>query len=188
VKNVTRCFWLNILAFFLPEGNLWASEGGGGFPMDVLWQIIAFIFLAGFLARILKKPTLAFLSKRKEEIRDSLAQARKKEGEAQRLFEEWEKRLALLSQEIRELHESIKREGETERERIVERAQEEGDRIQKQAQIIAGQEVKKAQASLRKEMVDLSVEWAETMLKKTIQPQDQERLVKEYIGRMKEIQ
>jgi F-type H+-transporting ATPase subunit b len=188
VKNVTRCFWLNIPALFLPAGNLWASEGGGRFPVDILWQIIAFIFLAGFLAKILKKPTLAFLSKRKEEIRDSLAQAKKKENEAQRLFEEWEKKLALMGQEIRELHESLKREGETERERIVERAQEEGDRIQKQAQIIAGQEVKKAQASLRKEMVDLSVEWAEGLLKKNMQPRDQERLVKEYLGRMKEIQ
>jgi F-type H+-transporting ATPase subunit b len=188
VKNIIRCLWLNILALFLLEGNLWASEGRGGFPIDVLWQIIAFILLAGFLARILKKPTLAFLAKRKEEIRDSLTQAKKKENEAHRLFEEWEKRLAFLGQEIRELHESIKREGETERERINGRAQEEGDRILKQAQVIASQEVKKAQASLRKEMVDLSVEWAETLLKKTIQPQDQERLVKEYIGRMKELQ
>jgi F0F1-type ATP synthase membrane subunit b/b' len=41
--------------------------------------------------------------------------------------------------------------------------------------------------ALKKEMVDLSVELAEKLLKESIQPQDQERLVREYIGKMKEI-
>jgi hypothetical protein len=68
----------------------------------------------------------------------------------------------------------------------VERAEEEGERVRKQAQIIAEHEVKKARAALKKEMVDLSLELAENLLREAIQPQDQERLVREYI-KMKEI-
>ncbi len=155
--------------------------------MNVIWQIIAFVLLVIFLVKVLKKPMMTFLVKRKEEVKNSLDQAKKKEMEAQRLLGEWEKKIESLSQEITALHQAIQREGEMERQRIVARAQEEGERIRKQAQVIAEQEVKKARASLKKEMVELSIEWAENLLKKAIQPQDQERLVKEYIGKMKEI-
>jgi F-type H+-transporting ATPase subunit b len=100
---------------------------------------------------------------------------------------ECEKKIESLSQEIKNLHETLRLEGEEERKRSLDRAQEEAERVRKQAQIIAEHEVKKARVALKKEMVDLSVELAERLLKETIQPQDQERLVREYIGRMKEI-
>jgi len=188
VRKITRGFWWSILGLFFSEKTLWASSGkGGGFSLDVIWQIIAFIFLVIFLVRVMKRPMTTFLVKRKEEIKNSLDQAKKKEMEAQRLLGEWEKKIESMNQEITALHQTIQREGETERQKIADRAQEEGERIKKQAQVIAEQEVKKARASLKKEMVDLSVELAEDLLKKAIQPQDQERLVREYIGKMKEI-
>lgn len=168
-------------------GNLWAAGGEGGFSGEVIWQIAAFALLLFFLAKMMKKPLKAFLVKRKEEIRNSLDQASKKENEARRVFGEWEKKLEALSQEVRALHETIRKEGEEERQRIVERAQEEGERVRKQAQIIAEHELKKARMALKKEMVDLSLELAEKLLKEKIQPQDQERLVREYIGKMREI-
>ena len=169
--------------------DLWASGdgGGGGFSSEVIWQVIAFAFLLFFLAKMLKKPLGSFLVKRKEGIRTSLDQASQKKNEAQRLLGEWEKKLESLSREIQDLHGTIRQEGEEERKRIVERAQEEGERIRKQAQIIAEHEVKKARVALKKEMVDLSLELAEKLLKEALQPQDQERLVREYIGKMKEI-
>jgi F-type H+-transporting ATPase subunit b len=172
---------------FLGAGNLWAAGDGGGFSMEVIWQIIAFTLLAFFLAKMLKKPLGAFLAKRRDEIRGSLDQASKKESEAQKVFGEWEKKLEAMSQEIRDLHETIRGEGEEERQKIVERAQEEGERVRKQAQIIAEHEVKKARMALKKEMVDLSLEMAEKLLKEKIQPHDQERLVREYIGKMREL-
>jgi F-type H+-transporting ATPase subunit b len=166
-------------------GNLWAAGGGGGFSGEVIWQIIAFLLLGFFLAKMLRKPLRAFLVKRREEIRSSLDQASKKESEARKLLGDWEKKLEALSQEIQDLQETIRKEGEEERKKIIERAQEEGERVRKQAQIIAEHEVKKARMALKKEMVDLSLEMAEKLLKEKIQPQDQERLVHEYIGRMK---
>jgi F-type H+-transporting ATPase subunit b len=183
-------FWVSFLAvlsLFFPAQNLWAAEGKGGFSGEVFWQIISFIFLAIFLGYVLKKPLRSFLVKRREEIKNSLDQASKKENEAQRLLAEWEEKLNSLSREIADLHQSISREGEEERQRIVERALAEGERIGKQAQIIAEQEVKKARALLKKEMVDLSLEMAEKLLKGKIQSRDQERLVREYLGKMKEI-
>jgi F-type H+-transporting ATPase subunit b len=189
VKKLARGLGWSVGVQILLTGNLWASGGGGegGFSTEVIWQIIAFAFLLFFLAKMLKKPLGSFLVKRKEDIRTSLDQASQKESEAQRLLGEWEKKLESLSREIQDLHETIRQEGEEERKRIVERAQEEEIRVRKQAQIIAEHEVKKARVALKKEMVDLSLELAERLLKEAIQPQDQERLVREYIGKMKEI-
>lgn len=92
-----------------------------------------------------------------------------------------------MTQEVTELQQKIAREGEAERKRIIERAKDEGDRIIKQAQLVAEQEVKKGRAVLKKEMVDLSVELAENLLKEAAQPRDQERLVKDYIEKVREL-
>lgn len=189
MKRIIRRLELScpgILGLFFAE-DLWAFEGGGGFSGEVLWQIVSFLLLGFFLSRLLKKPLRSFLFRRKEEIRNSLDQASRKEDEARRLLTEWETKLSSLSQEVDELHQSLYREGETERQRIIERAQQEEERIRKQTQFIAEQEVKKAQASLKKEMVDLSLELAEGLLKEKVRPDDQERLAREYMEKMRGI-
>ena len=179
-----------VLVFFspvLPVNDLWASEGGSKIGGEVFWQIVSFVLLVILLGRVLKKPVRSFLSKRREDIKNSLEQSAKKEEESRSNAESWEKKLNSMSQEIADLHKKISQEGEAERQKIIEKAVEEGDRIRKQAQVIAEQEVKKARSALRKEMVDLSVEMAERLLKESTQPQDQERLVREYIGKMREL-
>jgi len=176
-----------ILAQALGVNNLWAAGSGGGISGEVFWQIISFILLAILVIRFLKKPVLSFLGQRQEQIKNSLEQAARKETESQTQLEVWERKISVLSQEISDLHQRISREGETERKRIIEHALEEGDRIRKQALIVAEQEVKKARAALKKEMVDLSLELAEKLLQEATHSKDQERLVKEFIGKMGEI-
>jgi F-type H+-transporting ATPase subunit b len=182
-----RGFWFGlsgILSLAFSADDLWAS--GGGIGGEVFWQIISFVLLLFLLAYVLKNPVHTFLQKRQGEIKNSLEESAKKEKESQKDLEHWQKKLNSLSQEIADLHQKISLEGEVERKRIIERAEEEGDRIRKQAQMVAEQEVKKAHAALRREMVDLSIELAEKILKEFTQPPDQERLVREYIGKMKE--
>jgi len=186
-----RKIWLAILGIFLlpfSAKDLWAAVGGGGgITGEVFWQLISFVLILILLINLLKKPVRAFLTKRQEGIKSTLEQASKKEEESGIHFEEWEKKLNLLAQEVTELQQKITREGEAERKRIIERAKDEGDRIIKQAQLVAEQEVKKGRAVLKKEMVDLSVELAENLLKEAAQPRDQERLVKDYIAKVREL-
>ena len=183
-------FWFGILGIISPPfsaNDLWAAGGGGGISGEVFWQIVSFVLLVILFGYVLKKPVRAFLMKRQEDIRNSLEQSATKEEESQKNFENWERKLNSLGQEIADLHQKISQEGEVERQRIVERAQEEGDRIRQQAKVVAEQEVKKACAALRREMVDLSIELAEKLLKGSTRPQDQERLVREYIEKMREL-
>lgn len=178
---------LVLLGFLLlaPQ-ELWASEGGGW--GQVFWQFVSFLLLIVLLARLLKKPARSFMEKRSEEVHALLKQAEAKEQESQSRYAEWEGKVQSLGQEVSQLHRRITEEGEAERQRIVERALEEGKRIQDQAKTIAEQEIKKARVALKKEMADLSVELAERLLKEATRPEDQERLVKEYIGKVRELQ
>lgn len=190
MSRISLRLWFAVFGFFLQAlsvNNLWASGGGSRISGEVFWQVVSFVLLVILLAYVLKRPVRLFLMKRQDDIKNSLEQSAKKEEESRKNFESWERKLNSLSQEIAELHQKISQEGEVERQRIIERALEEGDRIQKQARVVAEQEVKKARSALRREMVDLSVELTEKLLKESTQPQDQERLVREYIGKMREL-
>jgi F-type H+-transporting ATPase subunit b len=174
--------------FFGTHKIIWAaSAGSGGFPREVFWQIVSFTLLVMLLGYVLKKPLRSFLMKRREEIKSSLEQAAQKEEKAGIDFGEWEAKMQALTKEIGELHERISQEGETERQRMTARAMDESERIKKQAQLVGQQEIKKARATLRKEVVGLSIELAETILRETTQLQDQERLVKDYIEKVREL-
>jgi F-type H+-transporting ATPase subunit b len=181
-----RCGILGILSLALSANDLWAAGSGGEIAGEVFWQIVSFVLLLFLLTHFLKNPVRLFLKKRQEGIKNSLEQSAKKEEESQKQFQDWEDKFNLLRQEVTDLHQKISQEGELERKRIIGRAEEEGERIRQHAQVVAEQEVKKARATLRKEMVDLSVELAEKLLKEATQPRDQGRLVREYVERMKE--
>ena len=167
--------------------DLWAAGNRQDFPGEVFWQIFSFVLLVILLSYVSKKPIHTFLTKRQKDIKDFLENAFQKESESLGLFEEWDKKLNLLNQEIAGLHQRIKQEGDGELQRIIERAMQEGERIKKQAQLIAEQEVKKARVALKKEMADLALELAEKLLIKAIHPEDQERLVNEFIANIKEV-
>lgn len=169
----------------LSPAPAWAAEGG--LTGEFFWQVFSFVLLVILLSRFLKKPARAYLAKRREEIRTSLEQVIQKEAISQAQLEEWEGRLAGLDREIAELKENIRREGEEERRRIIQRAEEERGRIREQAQLVGEQEVTKAQQGLKKEMIDLSVNLAERLLKEAIRPEDQERLVKEFVEKVRDL-
>jgi F-type H+-transporting ATPase subunit b len=177
------------LAALAGAADLWAAGGGekGGFSSEVIWQIISFVLLIVLLSRFVKKPLAAFLSGRQAEVQNAIEQSARKKEEAEALLSEWQRKVDSLGREIQDLHQRIRAEGEAEQKKIVSRAQEEGERIRQQAGVIAEQELTKVRAALKKEMVDLSVELAEKLLKEAIQPQDQERLIQEYIGKVREL-
>jgi len=177
------------LAVLTGATDLWASGGEkGGFSSEVIWQIIAFVLLIVLLSRFVKKPLASFLSRRQEEVKNAMEQSARKREEAEALLSEWQRKVDSLNQEVKELHQRIRDDGEAEQKKIVARATEEGERIRQQSGVIAEQETAKARAALKREMVDLSVELAEKLLKEAIRPQDQERLIQEYIGKVRELQ
>lgn len=161
-----------------------AHNASSGFPTEVIWQSLGFIILLILLIKFLKKPISASLKKRREEIKISFDQLLHRKEEMETQLAEWERKINSLSQEIAEFHHKIAAEGKAERQRIIAHAQQEGEHIKRQAQIVAEQELIKAIMSLKKETVDLATAMAQDLIKKVFQPSDQERLVKEFIKQL----
>jgi F-type H+-transporting ATPase subunit b len=180
------------LAFLAAAAVAAASEGaaghGGGIPWgDIFKQAVNFAILAGALVYFLKKPISSFLKDRSEQLRKSIDDAARAREEAAAKLSAIEARMARLSDEIAGMNRKMEAEAGEEARRIRDTAQAEIERVRTQAQFAADQEVKKARVELRKEAADLATRAAEEIVKKAITAEDQERLVRENIEKIREI-
>jgi F-type H+-transporting ATPase subunit b len=164
------------------------SAGHAGVPWwEIFKQAVNFGILVGVLVYFLKKPLGAYLKERTELIRKSIDEATRTKADAWARLTAIEDRMSKLAGEIAERNQKMDAEAEEETRRIREAAQAEIERIRAQVQFAADQEVKKARAELRRESAELSAQAAREIVAKTITPEDQERIVRENIDRIREI-
>ncbi len=176
---------LGLVLVFSIQGSVWASEAGGGAHhlnwTDFLYRTIAFLLLVGILVKLLRKPLVGFLNSRRDEIQRMLEELQTKTVEAQKKSAELETRMAAVEQETKKIVDELIAEGEAERRKIIEAAHRQAEYIQQQARMAIQQEVQAARESLTDEVADLSVTAAEKVLRQNMQPEDQERLVHEFM-------
>jgi F-type H+-transporting ATPase subunit b len=172
------------------QGICWASEGGGGGGhlnwTDFAYRLVAFVILVAILTKLLKKPISGFLTSRREEIQQLLAELESKRVEAEQRGAESKAKLAALEEETKKIVAELIAEGEAERQKIIQSAQKQADYIKQQAQLAIEQEVKAAKESLREEIGELTVAAAEAMVRKNLGPADQDRLVQDFMMRVVE--
>jgi len=169
-----------------------ASSGGGHADSGVILKDFAyrcfnFALLVGLVAYFVTKPIRKGLKGRTEEIEKTLAdaQAAKEAAEAKHL--EYSEKLAKATEEIASITDSIRREGELERDKIIAAAKELAINVEQEAENKAAGVVTKARTELREEAASLAVELAKDMLKKQVSADDQERLVEEYMQKVGEL-
>ena len=169
------------------------ASGGGGHAdsgvilKDFLYRCFNFALLVGLVAYFVTKPIRKGLKGRTEEIEKTLAdaQAAKEAAEAKHL--EYSEKLAKATEEIASITDSIRREGELERDKIISAAKELAINVEQEAENKAAGVVTKARTELREEAASLAVELATDMLKKQVSADDQERLVEEYMQKVGEL-
>lgn len=170
-------------AAFAAEGE--AHGGGAGVPWgEIVKQAVNFAILAGALVFLLRKPVSSFLKERSELLRKSIDDAAKARAEAARKLAAVEERTAQLADEIAQMTAKMESEGKAEAQSLHETATAEIARIRSQAEFAAEQEVKKARQELQQEASALSARAAEDLVRKTLSPEDQERLVRENIAKI----
>jgi len=172
-------------------GSAAAAEGTGGHAGIPWWEIfkqaVNFGILVGVLAYFLRKPVGSFLKERSELLRKSIDEAARARASAAEKLAAIEARMNRLSEDVAEMNKKMDGEAEEEARRIREAARAEVDRLHAQVQFAADQEVKKAKAELRREAAELSARAAEEIVSKTITPEDQERMVRENLDKIREI-
>jgi F-type H+-transporting ATPase subunit b len=168
------------------------GEGGhhadsGVLLSDFLYRCLNFAVTFGLLGYFITKPIRKGLAGRREGIEKALEEARTSQQEAEAKFAEYDDKLTKASAEIDAIYEAIKREGELERKKILENANEMAQKIEEEAKKSAAREITNARAMLRREATAMAISIAEDILKKNFTSQDQNRLVDEYMQKVGEL-
>jgi len=176
-----------VAAFAAEEGT--AHQGGGvHIPWgEMLKQAINFLILAGVLVYFLRKPLSSFLKERSELLRKAIDDAARARTEAAEKLAAIEARTANLADEIAGMNAKMDVEAAAEARRLQETAAAEISRIRAQSEFTGEQEVKKAREELRREASLLTTRAAEELVRKTLSPEDQERLVRENLEKIEGI-
>jgi F-type H+-transporting ATPase subunit b len=174
------------VAFAAEEGG--APHGGVHIPWgEIVKQAINFLILAGVLVFFLRKPLSSFLKERSELLRKAIDDAANARAEAAEKLAAIEARTANLADEIAGMNAKMDVEAAAEARRLQEAVAAEISRIRAQSEFTGEQEVKKAREELRREASHLSAQAAEEIVRKTLSPTDQERLVRENLEKIEGI-
>lgn len=171
----------------------WAAGGAGhevdsgALLKDFLYRVLNFSIVVALLVYFLRKPLKKGLSGRREDIEKELQEAQKAREEAEAKFAEYDRKLSQASQEIDEISAAIRREGELEKQKIIENARATAAKIEQDAEKSAQLEIARARQELQKEAARLAVQLAEELLEKNFTREDDKRLIDEYMQKVGEL-
>lgn len=181
-----------LVSFGFASGGEGGAHGGGhgGAAQwkDFMWRCIDFAALVLILVWAVKKADMKkALADRQAGIDKALREADEMKAAAEKKFAEYTARLAQANKEAEELQKVIREDGLAEKARIVAEAKIAAEKIKEQAKVMADQEIVRAKSELREEASRLAVQLAEQTLKNAMKPEDQDRLVGEYLTKVVEL-
>ncbi|MGK7344398.1 MAG: F0F1 ATP synthase subunit B family protein [Candidatus Nitrospinota bacterium M3_3B_026] len=156
----------------------WARDGGRILNAGVV------LGLVGWMLVRYGKP---FFQKRAESIADRFASIEESRRQAETKLAEYEKRLAAAGAEAEKIRKEAEAEGELIRKRAIAQAEEAAEKIMEKASERIGMETRAAREKLMKEAAGAAVELAEEILKKNLGPEDQKKLVENYLEKMERV-
>ncbi len=186
------CVWLTPV-LLLSGGIALASGGGEGVDrhadlVDLLYRFINFALLVIILGWVLKKVRIGeFFKSRSEEIQKKLAELRSGKEESERKFFEIERKFREFEENRQTLIEQFRAEGLAEKEAIIAEARERARQLIEQAELSIQQELKSAKERLQREVVALAAERAKDIIAGEITDKDQDRLVDEFIEKVRKV-
>jgi F-type H+-transporting ATPase subunit b len=153
-------------------------------PGLIIWTIISFILLVLLLWKVAYPQILKGMKKREETIKQQLEEAQKTKKEAENLLEDYRRQLAEARSEAQKIINEGKSLGENMRKEIVQKAQEESNQIVKRAQEEIELQKQKAILELQEKIADLSIMAASKIINKSLNTEDNRRLVEEYVSKV----
>ncbi len=167
---------IDTIAFFL--------SGGSGFPIA---RTVNFAIFAAIMAYLLYKPIMQGLQSRAQTIQDDLNRAQREREAAEAKMRELDEKFAKLESEVAAIRAQAQRDAETERERILQAAREDADRLRTLARMEIEGAAKNAQRQLKAFTAAQAVELAENLIRREMNDADQGRLVSGYVDHLERI-
>jgi len=146
--------------------------------MSALWVVIIFLVLLAVLYPTAWKNVLSGLKAREERIRNDIAEAEAARARAEATLKEYNSQLAAAETRVREMINTATRDGERVATEIRMRAQAEAEESKKRAMKDIDTARQQALAEIYQTAAELSTSIAEKILRRNINAQDQQDLVK----------
>jgi ATP synthase F0 subunit b len=172
--------------FFMPPALF---EPTGLLGNITLWRVINLLVFVIFLIYILRNKIRIgqVFDSRAASIVKQLEQARQDKQEAEARLAELEARLGRLDQEISEIRAEAERDSAREAERIKQAAAADAEKIRTAAQREIEGAMKSARTELQAFVAEQSVAVAEGIIRREIRPEDNTRMVNEFIDDLSEV-
>jgi len=151
------------------------------------WLIVDFVLLFGALYFILRKPVSAFLSLRRRTLSNQVDEVKKLKAEIDARSKEVNEKLEKIDQFRKEIMDSFTNRGQAEKQKLLENAEAMKTSIETSTKELIEREVNNAREKIRAEVTASAAVLAEEILKKNINKEDNDRLIKEFIKRLSEI-
>jgi F-type H+-transporting ATPase subunit b len=166
-----------------------ASEGGHGggsseitFMGDWFPRLVNFGLITFVLVYFLRKPTRDFFKNRTAEIERALRESQEARDKAVAALADMERKIREMEAETKNLIAEAQARGEKDKQALFEEGKKAAKEIAEQVKVGIEIETAKAKADLANEASLLAVELAEGKIKSSINAQDHERIVKDYIA------
>lgn len=148
-------------------------------PGLMIWTLLAF-FVSMLILRKYAWPHIArILDERQSRIEESIEAAERTRREADELLAEYRQRLADARAQADEIVAKAERAGEVAEREALEAAKTKREELLEQTKRDIEAETQRALQELRREVADLTVAATEKVTRKTLAPEDQQRLVEE---------
>lgn len=149
-------------------------------PQLLLAQIVNFAIIAFVLQKLLFKPIMAMLEKRKTEIEAGLKLTDSMREEEEKLMIKRDKALSKAKEEALAILEDAKKQGKETEKEIAAKAQQQAAEIIERARLEADEIKKNAKDDLQSEAVDIAVQMAKRLLSAIMSEKDQHALIEKH--------
>ncbi len=166
-----------------------AEEGASGSSAtkDFLGKVVNFVLLFGALAYVLRKPLAKFIADKTELIRTGLKNSETAAAEAAAKLKGIEARAASLASEIEALKKKAEADGRADKERILEAARREGDRLKQFSEQEIEAEVRAGVRRLKEYATDKALSLALDRIRDRLDAGAQARLIDASIEKLAKV-
>jgi len=155
---------------------------------DLFWRVINFIALMIILVKFGAKPIGSALAGRQRGIKDEISDLEARKAEAERSYREFEAKLSTVEKDIDRIVEKAVAQAEIEKVKIIEKAEQAADDIKRQAELAIQNEIMEARRTLKNDVADQASVMAEELIVKNLTPEDQVKIIEDYLDKVGAVQ
>lgn len=160
---------------------LWRSPG---MPVPFVANLVNFFVFLSIIVGFGRKPLQEALKKRKKTIMADIDEAAKMKQQASERLRDYEDKLGHIDDEVERIKKDFAAQGQREKQRIIDDADEKEQRMLQDARFMIDQERKHMRNVLMRQTVHAAIAQAEKVLMQQVTSADHERIAEQYIEQL----